>query len=343
MQKATTTKQEYQHGALLESIIVKAFYVKETHSFVIDEQGNHIQTIGIQNLECNKTFKLTKAIVEKRNNFCFKYTLLPTKATEVHKQKRNIKNQFKKEFQKFNDAKPGKVTNLKCMIVSKEGDTLKLYDGHFFKMKLKEPFEFANDKLEILFVKKSFGYNFVWETELTTIIETNDKDYKWDDLIIPEVRLHEDPNDIPLNEVGNWCGMLTTTTPPFTYSKFHSVIKILAAAPTSPKKVRKIGDGKFKHDKSGEIFDGCRQEIRISFTASNGKHTIQCVCFTKVASEILDVEVEDFVRLNDVDQRTKVKEALYETKLLTLKKQKANEKINFLILNAEGIVTFQKE
>ena len=146
MQKATTNKRNYDHGELLQSIIVKAFYVKGTQCFVKDEGDNQIQTIGIENLECNKTFKLTNVIVEKRSNFCFQYTLLPTKSTQVQKQKRNIKNQFKKEFQKFSDAKPGKVTNLKCMIVSKENDTLKLYDGQFFKMKLKEATEFANDK-----------------------------------------------------------------------------------------------------------------------------------------------------------------------------------------------------
>ena len=345
MQKASNSKKEYQHGELVQSITVKAIYVKETHSFVIDEQDHQIQTIGIENLETNKTFKVTNVIMEKRNNFCFKYTMLPTKATQVNKQKRNIKNQFNKEFEKFADAKPGKVTNLKCMIVSKEDDTLKLYDGHFFKMKVKDPKDFTNDKLEILFVKKSFGYDFVWQTELTTITETNDKDYNWNDLIIPEVKLHQDPNEIGLNEVGKWRAMLTTTTPPFTYSKYDSVFRFLAAAPTSPKKVRKIGEGKFKHDKSGEIFDGCRQEIRIDFTASNGKHTIPCVCFTKVATEILDVDVDHFVRLTDLDQRKKVKGALYDVKVLTLKKQQnqVTDKINFLILNAEDIVSDQKE
>ena len=345
MQKPTSTKKEYQHGELIPSITVKTFYVKNEQSFVVDEADNHIQTIGIENLENNKTFKLTYVVLEKRNNFCFKYTMLPTKATQVNKQKRNIKNQFKPKFQKFSDAKPGRVTNLKCMIVSKEQDTLKLYDGHHFKMKLKQPIEFENDKLEILFVKKSYGYNFVWETELTQITETNDKNYNWDDLIIPEVKLHEDPNEFPLNETGKWSAMLTTTTPPFTYSNLIHFLTFLAAAPNSPKKVRKIGDGKFKNDKSGEIFDASRQEIRISFTASNGKYTVPCICFTKVAGELLDVDVDDFVRLNDVAQRNKVKESLYETKILTLKKQedKISGKTNFLILMAEDIVTYQKE
>ena len=345
MQKGRTIDTGYEHGELLQSITVKAIYVRPNQCLVIDEQDNYILTVGMEDLESNKTFKLTNVIVEKRNNFCFKYALIPTKGTQTQKQKRNIKNQFKKEFQKFSEAKPGKVTNLKCMIVSKENDTLKLYDGQFFKMKLNEPIEFASDKLEMLFVKKSFAYNFVWETELTSLIETKDKDYNWDDLIIPEVKLHEDPNEIALNETGKWAAMLTTTTPPFTYSNYDSLFRFLAAAPTSPKKVRRIGEGKFKHDKSGEVFDGFRDEIRIDFTASNGKYTIPCVCFTKVATEILDVDVDHFVRLTDVDQRKKVKEALYEMKILTLKKQQnqATNRINFLILQAEDIVSHQKE
>ena len=87
-------------------------------------------------------------------------------------------------------------------------------------MKLKQLIEFNSDKLELSFVKKSFGYNHVWETQLTTLIEGAEKDPEWDKLTVPEVKLYKDPNNIPMNHIGKWHAMLTTVVAPYTYSNF---------------------------------------------------------------------------------------------------------------------------
>ena len=218
MQKQRTKVREFEHGQLLKSIIVKVFHIKGSESFLFDDHGNCFQGIDIQDLEENKSFELRNVIIERRNNFSYKYALISTKNTKVVKAKKNLKKQFKKEFQTFKEAEAGKVTNLKCMIIEQEGINLKLFDGKTFRMKLKNPIEFATDKLEIFFVKKSDGYNYVWETELTKFVDGNENDPQWKCVEIPEIKCVQDPNDIPMDETGRWCAMLTTATPPFTYS-----------------------------------------------------------------------------------------------------------------------------
>lgn len=221
MKQRNLSDKQFEHGQLVKTITVKAFYARKNESFLMDENDNRFQGLHLEKLEANKSFQLQNIIIERRNNFCFQYTIVPTKETQIIKLKRNIKVQFKKEFQKFKDAEEGKITNLKCIIVNKDGPTLKLFDGQFFRMKMKDPIEFENDKLEVLFVKKSSGYNYIWETELTTIIEGNNKDSSWDDIGVPEIKIHKNPNDMEFKEVGRWIAMLTAVTPPFTYSNFN--------------------------------------------------------------------------------------------------------------------------
>ena len=96
-------------------------------------------------------------------------------------------------------------------------------------------------------------------------------------------------------------------------------------------------DGTFKIEKGEETFTKSKHEIRISFMASDGKSTVECVCFTKVATEVLDIDVDSFASNAVVDQKNKIKEILYETKILTIKKQRDN----FLLLNVEDIVSHQ--
>ena len=188
----------------------------------MDQNNNCFQALNLDKLEANKSFDLRNIIIERRNSFCFQYAIVETKSTLVTKLKRNIKIQFKKQFQKFKDAEEGKIANLKCIIVSKDGPVLKLFDGQFFKMKMNDPIEFENNKLELLFVKKSSGFNYVWETDLTTIIEGTEKDPDWNDIGKPEINVHNDPNEMKLKEVGRWIAMLTAVIPPFTYSNFSS-------------------------------------------------------------------------------------------------------------------------
>ena len=219
---------EYEHGELLTSINVRAFYVRNDWSYLEDDKGNSFQAIDFHDLEGNKSFELQNIVIEKRNNFSFKYTLLATKATRVIKLKRNLKVQFKKKFQKFSEAQPNKITNLKCMIMKQEGINLTLFDGQMFRMKLKEEITFNSDKLEILFVKKSNAYKYVWETDLTTFIEANEKDPEWNDIQIPEVNMHRNPEDIPMDHIGKWAAMLTTVNFPFTYSNDFLINTILS-------------------------------------------------------------------------------------------------------------------
>ena len=222
MKSSTTATMttEYEHGELLKSITVRAFYVRDETSFLIDETGNSFQAIDIDNLESNKSFEIKNVVIEKRNNFSFNYSMIGTRLTQIIKLKRNIKVQFKKKFEKFSEAKPNKVTNLKCILMKQDGVNLTLFDGQMFRMKLKQELTFNSDKLEILFVKKSNGYKFAWETDLTSFIEANDKDPDWNDIELPEVNVHDNPNDIPIDQIGKWLAMLTTVSFPFTYSKF---------------------------------------------------------------------------------------------------------------------------
>ena len=114
---------------------------------------------------------------------------------------------------------------------------------------------------------------------------------------------------------------------------FLLFIDSLDAAPNSPKKVKRLEDGTFKNEKNGEIFHETKKEIRLSFKASDGKETITCVCFTKIASMILPVDTDEFTAMDEVDQRATVKELLYETKLLTLRSQGET----FLLLDVENV------
>ena len=114
---------------------------------------------------------------------------------------------------------------------------------------------------------------------------------------------------------------------------FLLFIDSLDAAPNSPKKVKRLEDGTFKNEKNGEIFHESKKEIRLSFKASDGKETITCVCFTKIASMILPVDTDEFTAMDEVDQRATVKELLYETKLLTLRSQGET----FLLLDVEKV------
>ena len=330
--------KDYEHGELLKSISVKAFIVKETESLVADKLGKLIQLMDIEGLEENESFELKNVIIEKRNNFSFQFAIIPTKLTEVNKLKRNLKKQFKKEFEKFTDAKPGKVTNLKCIISNKEDNTLKLFDGSFFRMKLTQPINFTSDKIELLFVKKSFSYNYVWETGLTTIVDASEKDSELKNLTVPEIQLHKNPDELSENQVGKWNAMLTTVTPPFTYSNFIFHSYVLAAAMNSPKKVMKLEDGTFKVKRGQETFNECRTEIKLNFRASNGEATVSCVCFTKIAAQILQINADEFTSMDQINQRKKIKEILYEKKILTLKKQidKRGE-VSYILLNLEDI------
>lgn len=218
--KMNKSQTEYEHGQLLDSITLKAIYVREKESLLMSEDMKLFQGKNVTNLEPNKTFELKNIIIEKRSNFCFDYAIIVTKETKVVKAKKNIKKQFKPNHQKFSDVKGGRMTNLKCMIIDRKDLELQLFDGSFFKMRLKDPMDFTSDKLNLLFVKKSVGYNYVWETNLTTISEADPKDTFWNNLVVPEVKIHSNPENIPINHIGKWCGMLTTVTPPFTYGNF---------------------------------------------------------------------------------------------------------------------------
>lgn len=101
----------------------------------------------------------------------------------------------------------------------------------------------------------------------------------------------------------------------------------------------RLDDGTYQVQKGKETFKKFKKEIRLKFTASNGKTTIICVCFTKVACTLLDMEVQDFVSTTEAEQRKKIKSILYEERLLTLK----NQGENFLLLNAEDAVNLEKE
>ena len=115
--------------------------------------------------------------------------------------------------------------------------------------------------------------------------------------------------------------------------------KIVDAAPNSPKKVFRTSDGNYQLQHGKETFKKFKKEIRLKFTASNGKKTIVCVCFTKVACTLLDIEATEFVSLSEGEQRDKITSILYEQKLLTLK----NQVENFLLLNMEDTTTLGKE
>ena len=102
-----------------------------------------------------------------------------------------------------------------------DGRTLKFFDGSIFKMKIKEPndkkLKLKTNKAELLFIRKSNTYNFVWKTGLTQLLPVTDDDEFYDDI-------KDDPNDIPENQKGKWVAMLTTVSPPFSYGKlspFH--------------------------------------------------------------------------------------------------------------------------
>ena len=335
MPKTKETKLQYEHGELLKSIVVKVLFLAEKQAFLIDDQGDTFQSVDIDDLEVNKTFEITNVVIEKRNNFAYKFCLFETKETKVTKLKKNLKKQYKKTFELFQEAQPGKVTNLKCMIVAREDDgkTLKLFDGTFFKLKFRDELgaQFNSNKLEIMFVRKSNAYNFIWKTGLTQINEADQSDEYWDDVKVPTIENFENPEEIPDNQVGKWIAMLTTATPPFTYSSNTFSLTVLDAAPNSPKKVKRLDDGTFKNEKSGEVFQQCKKEIRLSMKASNGEQTISCVCFTKIASLILGIDANEFTTMDDAEQRLKVKHILYEKKILTLRKQGDN----YLLVNVE--------
>ena len=220
MKKKQKITHEYDHGQLVDSITLKAVFVTESESFLIDDEGNGYQTNLVEGLEQNKTFEITNIVLEKRNSFSFKFSLVQTKQTKITKLKKGLKKQYAKNFEKFEDAKGGKVTNLKCIIVEEQDSSLRLFDGTFFRMNLKKPLNFETNKLEMLFVKKSYSYKYAWETNLTQILEGDGTDPFWENLHVPEVEMYEDPEKIPEERIGKWVAMLTTITPPFTYSKF---------------------------------------------------------------------------------------------------------------------------
>ena len=101
----------------------------------------------------------------------------------------------------------------------------------------------------------------------------------------------------------------------------------------------RYGDGTFKIEKTGEVFKECRNEMRLKFKASNGEQTVQIVCFTKVAAKILKVKSDEFFAMNEIEQRSKIKEILYEQKILTVKKQIDD----FFLLSVESVQSFQDE
>ena len=227
MPRIKETNPDFKHGELLSSITVKAIFVRENESFCIDEQGIGYQTIDIDGLEANKSFQFKNIVIEKRAHFSYKFCLFSTKKTEVTKLKKNIKKQYVKQYESFEDAKPGRVTNLKCILMEEtedEGKTLKFFDGSIFKMKIKEPndkkLKLKTNKAELLFIRKSNTYNFVWKTGLTQLLPVTDDDEFYDDIKVPVVEIYDDPNDIPENQKGKWVAMLTTVSPPFSYGKF---------------------------------------------------------------------------------------------------------------------------
>ena len=87
-------------------------------------------------------------------------------------------------------------------------------------------------------------------------------------------------------------------------------------------KVGNSGEASFRTKKGEDVFFKTRPEIRITFKASNGKQTVTCVCFSKVACKMLNMEANEFVALNEFEQKNALKKVLYERKLLTLKNQK---------------------
>ena len=101
-----------------------------------------------------------------------------------------------------------------------EGKTLKFFDGSIFKMKIKEPndkkLKLKTNKAELLFIRKSNTYNFVWKTGLTQLLPVTDDDEFYDDIKVPIVEIYDDPNDIPENQKDKWVAMLTTVSPPFS-------------------------------------------------------------------------------------------------------------------------------
>ena len=107
------------------------------------------------------------------------------------------------------------------------------------------------------------------------------------------------------------------------------------SAPNSPKKVLKLADGTFKAEKGNDLFNKSKREIRITFRASNGKQTITCVCFSKVACRLLNMEASKFVSLDEIEQRKVLKKLLYEEKFLTIKNQRNKEWDNYLLINVE--------
>ena len=220
MQKKTKVNVQFEHGQLIESITLKAIFVTEAESFLIDDHCNGFQMNSSQDLEPNKTFQITNVVLEKRNNFAFNFSLVPTKETKISRAKKNLKKQYCKTFEKFLDAKSGKITHLKCLILQEEDLNLRLFDGTFFRMKLKKPLNFESNRLEMFFVKKSNSYKYVWETGLTQFAEGEEKDPFWKNLQVPEVEMYEDVEDIPVDQIGKWSAMLTTAIPPFTYSIF---------------------------------------------------------------------------------------------------------------------------
>ena len=100
-------------------------------------------------------------------------------------------------------------------------------------------------------------------------------------------------------------------------------------------KVGNSGQASFKTKKGEDVFFKIRPEIRITFKASNGKQTVTCVCFSKVACKMLHMEANEFIALNEFEQRNALKKVLYERKLLTLKNQQNEQWHNFLIINVE--------
>ena len=222
MQKKQKVNAQFEHGQLIESITLKAIFVTENESFLIDDQCTGFQMNESEGLEPNKTFEIKNVVIEKRNNFAFSFSLVHTKETKITKSKRNSKKQYSKTFEKFDQATPGKTTHLKCIIVEEEDLNLKLFDGSFFRMKLKKPLTFESNRVEMLFVKKSYTYKYAWETGLTQFFEGDEKDQFWKNLEVPQVELYDNVEEIPIDRIGKWSAMLTTVIPPYTYSNFIS-------------------------------------------------------------------------------------------------------------------------
>ena len=221
MHRAKKQKVQYEHGDLVPSLLLKPLIVNHDRSFLVDDFDNTFEGVGLEGLEENKTVEVRNVVIEKRNSFSYSYGVVSTKETTIAKSKKQIKKSFKMEFEKFDQAKAGKVTNVKCLIVKKSDAELKLYDGSFFRMKLFKPLnlDHETDKIEISFVKKSSPYNFIWKTRLTQIIAANEKEEFWQKISIPETKLFKKANDIPIHHTGKWVGMLTTVKWPYTYGK----------------------------------------------------------------------------------------------------------------------------